>query len=75
MRKIKTATATELFLNQKPACCSIWSSGLDRVTIAARDFDEHGSIVAKFLTKIIRYQLGQYCPTCGKKLQHPKEGR
>ena len=47
-------------------CCTVWRSMVDSVKVTP--YDRTDDKVAKALEKIMKYQMGNYCPTCGKKL-------
>lgn len=50
----------------KEICCRIWKENIEGIKITAnyRCDDEK----AKTLEGLIKYWMGNYCPTCGRKL-------
>jgi len=51
-------------------CCEAWFDITDSVKVTARNFaipEEHYK--AKAVEQLIVYFIGQYCPTCGRRIR------
>lgn len=56
-------------MNMNP-CCKSWFIAVDAIEIRSNIFDnQQEKLMAQGLTKLMKYTMGQFCPTCGAKVQ------
>lgn len=55
------------------SCCINWVNITSSIEVTARDFDNPSDIYkANCVEKLLKYLIGNYCPTCGNKLRKGK---
>lgn len=50
------------------SCCILWAKSIDLINVEDRGYSAEGKLFANAMTKILKYQMGHYCPTCGMNL-------
>lgn len=64
----KTATQIMAEMEQPTSCCAIWKAGVNGIRIAPLGRFEPEKTYALAMEKLLKFQIGNFCPVCGNKL-------
>ena len=57
-------------MKKKKACCFNWEEITDSIQVTAREFEVASEkYKADCVEKMLKWVIGNYCPTCGMKLR------
>ena len=64
-------TATEVMeMDNERRCCNYWTIAVNSIRVDPRDeFNSPAKYMSITLEKILKATMGNYCPTCGRKLK------